>query len=230
MTKKLFTLYKIWLVVGLILWNWYWFYIENPMPVYVDLLIVIVYLGKFLWEKYKLNTLTARYPIALVYFVSAYFMVLFEETLAALTWSLIEGFSLGLFIVRIGQFWAFNVIVFSGVIIGMYMCNRFRLLGKKELFVLIALFGTYAEHLYTQGSPVVFFVYAPIVMLIYYLIFSPAITVLPLREIRTIHPFFRYMCSLIIVGIISLPFVIVLAELRKNNPHYFPPCAMINCD
>lgn len=233
MTEKIFTIYKIWLVIGLILWNVYFISIGNPMPIYVDLLIVIVYLGKFLWKKYKLDTCTAKYPIALVYFVSAYFMVLFEETLAALTWSLKEGFSLGLFTVRIGQFWAFNVLAFSGVIIAMYVSNRLRIIERKELMVMIAFFGIYGESAYLLGGVsgfIIFMVYTPIVMLIYYLIFSPAIAVLPAKEIRIMHPVRRYVSVAILIFLFSVPFIMGLSELRKNNPDYFPPCSMIDCD
>ncbi len=230
MFEKILRVYKIWLFISLIIWNIYFFSIGNALPLYVDLLAISFYLGTYVWKKWDLGTLTAILPRTLFYFTVAYGMVLFEEVIAALINNLNEGFSISLFIIRIGQFWAFNVLAFSGIIIAMYICNKFRILGNRELLVLAALFGIFAEHVLVQGNFIVILVYAPITMFIYYMIYLPSISLLEHKEIRNTHWLFRYVVSIVLVFVLSTPFVAALSQLRKNSPEYFPPCSMIWCD
>jgi hypothetical protein len=228
MNIKLLKIYKVWLVIGLIIWHIFFFSQGNALPLYTDLLIVFTYFARKLWRTWDLSTTVKRYPTLLVYGTLAYGMVIIEETIAALINNINEGFNVGLFIIRTGQFNAFNLLGFSGIIIGLYLLNRLRILNKRESVVLIALFGIYAEHVYTQ-SPIIFLVYAPIVMYIYYLIFMPAVSILKEESTRSIHKVVRYVLSGILVFVLSMPFVGIIMVLREHHPEYFPPCKMINC-
>jgi hypothetical protein len=114
----------------------------------------------------------------------------------------------------------------------MFFLFRTRLMNKKELIVFSSLFGLYSEHLLPNiiTSPVVFLVYAPIVLAVYYVIFKPGITFLPDDvELRTTNTFIRYILSCFVVYIFSIPFILVLSYLRLHYPDVFPPCNMIPC-
>lgn len=230
MFDKLLKFFKVWLLIALILWNIYFFALGNVMPLYIDLLALSFYLGRYVLSRIDFSLLTEKLPKILLYFLAAYGMVLFEEVIAALINNINEGFSLDLFFIRVLQFWFFNVLGFSGVIIAMFLCSHFRLLEKREFIVLIALFGIYAEHVFAQGNPIVILVYAPVTIFTYYLIYSPAISLLEKREARKMNRLLRYLISAFIVFILSVPFVITISELRQNFPGLFPTCDMISCN
>ena len=70
-------------------------------------------------------------------------MVLFEEIYAAFANHLNEGFSLPVFGVRVLQFWAFNIIAFSGLILAFYILfSRIRY-SFKEMFFLSGFFRSF---------------------------------------------------------------------------------------
>jgi len=94
--------------------------------------------------------------------------------------------------------------------------------------MLVVLFGTYIEKVYVQENILAILVYAPITMLIYYLIFVPAITILPHSEICTIHSVLRYITAFMLLFVPMLPFLGLLSELRLNYRNNFPPCSMVS--
>jgi len=65
-----------------------------------------------------------RLPGFLKFMLLGYMMVLLEEVFAALVNHLAEGFSWPLFLQRIGQFWAFNLLGFTGYFVGWYLLAR----------------------------------------------------------------------------------------------------------
>jgi hypothetical protein len=205
-------------------------YQKNIIFLYTDLLFLTIF---FINKKWKTRTLpswfyTQKYTS---YFIVSYAMVLLEEFYAALVNNLFEGFSLSLFIVRIGQFWAFNLLAFSGLIIGVALTHKLLNIKKAELVCFASLFGIFAEHVYTTNS-IVFVVYAPIVIFVYYLIFSPGIFFLPEKEYKDTKKLvnvFHYLILLLLVAVVSTLFLLVLSEMRRSTPELFPPCSMIPC-
>lgn len=222
---------RIWLLLAVLTWNGYFLSEHKAIPLYVDLLAITAIIGRLLWHKFGMPHFFAKHPPVLSYFPLAYGMVLTEELYAALVNNIDEGYNTSLYLVRIGQFWTFNLLAFSGVIIALFLLHHFRLMRRAELTVLASLFGIYAEHAYQYlfTNPIVFVVYAPVTVFIYYLIFIPALSVLPLGGVRAIHPLLRYLISIVLIIALSIPFVLVIERLRTLHPSYFPPCAMIAC-
>jgi hypothetical protein len=152
-------------------------------------------------------------------------MVLLEEILAALFNHLTEGFSWGLYIERIGQFWALNVLAFTGFIIGWYLVQRWLSFTYAEVFCVAGVWGLYAEHTYVFVilSPIIFFVLAPLNILTYGLIISPATLSLSERGQRQLHPALRYLLTYGIIFACSLIPILILQILRAHFPDAFPP-------
>ncbi len=226
-------LYFIWLGIGLILFHGYFLYIGSFIWLYSDSLFLIVYLLRYFWRKEKLPKFFYESLGWKRYLIAAYGMVLLEEMLAALVNNLDEGFSFTLYNLRVLQFWAFNLLAFSGLIFGVLFLFRKRLLSKKELIILTSLFGLWSEHQFALifVNPIAVLVYAPIVVAIYYVIFTPAITLLGEQgSLNNLHKFARYSIGVIVIFICSVPFMIILAYLRTHFPDIFPPCSMIACD
>ncbi|MBA3826645.1 MAG: hypothetical protein H0X24_22435 [Ktedonobacterales bacterium] len=154
-----------------------------------------------------------------------YGMVLIEEIFAALFNHLTEGFSLGLYIQRVGQFWALNLFAFTGFIIGWYLLQRWLRFAFAEVFFLAGLFGLFSEHTYTFlfANPILFLILAPLNIITYGLIITPATLSMGTPARRTLHPLIRYPLALLTIFACSLIPIGVLAVLRNHFPDAFPP-------
>ena len=154
-----------------------------------------------------------------------YGMVLIEEVLAALFNHLTEGFAWGLYLERIGQFWALNVLAFTGFIVGWYLLQRWLRFTFAEVFFVAGLWGLYAEHtyLFVLVNPIAFFVIAPLNILTYGLIISPATLSLGKSDGRTLQPILKYPLAVVTLFACSIIPIIVLQILRAHFPQIFPP-------
>ncbi len=233
METKILKIYKWWLYIGLTIWNVYFFANGNALPLYADLLILIMYILNRAWKANKFPRWWYTHRGYLPYFLIALGMVLLEETLAGLINNINEGFAIPLFLTRVGQFWAFNLLAFAGLIFALAFIHKLRLLTKKESVLLVSLFGIYAEHVYMfiVSNFLIFLVYAPLVIFIYYLIFAPSLYFLSGEEIHTRSwpQIIRYVVAVVLVFCMSLPFIGALSKLRATHPDNFPPCSMIAC-
>lgn len=162
-----------------------------------------------------------------------YAMVLLEETFAALVNHLAEGFEPSRYLLRVGQFWAFNILAFTGLVVAWSLLPRLFRYGPREAFFLVGLFGLFAEHTINllAGSVLLFILLAPLNLFVYGLILSPALLSVPEAAMparRSPWPI-RYPLALLLPLLLSIPPVILLAVLRANFPDAFPPCVMISC-
>lgn len=231
-TQYILSAYGRWLVAGLILWNVYFLSQKNFLPLYVDMLLVTMFVLHKLYAAHKLPEFVYKITGYIPYLFVAYGMVLLEEVYAGIVNYMNEAVKQVDLGTRILQFWSFNLIVFSGLIICGVFLHKLRILTKKELTILASLFGIFAEHVwvFVYSNLIIFFVYAPVVILIYYLIFAPAIHFLPeISELRPWGRFKRYTISILLVYLFSIPFVVILSGLRTSVPDAFPPCSMIPC-
>jgi len=153
--------------------------------------------------------------------------VLAEEILAALVNHLTEGFSLGLYIERIGQFWALNIFTFTGLIVGWYILQRWIGYSRTAMFYLVGCFGLYSEHTITvlQTNPLAFFFFAPLIIFTYGLILTPAMLSMPAndRPRGCLSALLRYPLAFVLPLLCSLPPLGVLTVLRDHFPDVFPP-------
>jgi|GEM_PF-6087312 len=116
----------VWLAAALIFWAWYLAAIEFIAQfLYPFLWLGLVGLPVWRWRWPLARRLQGwRLPGFLKFMLLGYMMVLLEEVFAALVNHLAEGFSWPLFLQRIGQFWAFNLLGFTGYFVGWYLLAR----------------------------------------------------------------------------------------------------------
>jgi hypothetical protein len=166
-----------------------------------------------------------RLPPLPKFLVLGYGMVLTEEVFAALFNHLTEGFSLGLYLIRIGQFWALNVFAFTGFIVGWYLLQRWLRFTFAEVFFLAGIFGLFSEHTYAYvfANPILFCILAPLNIVTYGLIITPASLSMAIPSRRTLHPILRYPLALVVILACSLIPIGILTALRDHFPGAFPP-------
>jgi hypothetical protein len=228
LTRALIRVSVVWLIVALIFWAWCLAAIAFvPQFLYPYLWLGLIGLPVWFWRRSLAVRLRAwRSPGFLKFMVLGYPMVLIEEIFAALVNHLSEGFSWPLFLQRVGQFWALNLLAFTGFFVGWYLLARFIGYSRVEMFFLGGCFGLYSERvifLLPQGQLLQFILFAPLIIFTYGLILTPAM--LSLGELRKsgLTWLLRYPLAFLIPFLCSIPPVVLLQSLRASFPDWFPP-------
>jgi hypothetical protein len=217
-----------WLIVALIFWGWYLAAVAFvPQFLYPYLWLGLVGLPVWRWRRPLARLLQSwRFPGFVKFLALGYLMALIEEVFAALVNHLSEGFSWPLFLQRIGQFWAFNLLAFTGFFAGWYLLARFVGYSRVEMFFLGGCFGLYSErviYLLPTGQILQFVLFAPLMIFTYGLILTPA--TLSLRELRRPRLIWllRYPLAFLVPFLCSIPPMGLLMALRAHFPDWFPP-------
>lgn len=171
-------------------------------------------------------------PDWLQFFLLAYGMVLLEEIFAALVNNLSEGFNVWLYLKRIGQFWAFNVLAFTGLITATWLLFRYIQYTQWDMLFLVGLTGLYSERiiLLLPYQLQTFIVFAPLTFFTYALILYPALMNRKEGKLkRTLLLPLRYALFIVTWYVFSQPSVWLLMTLRSAFPLLFPPCNFIAC-
>lgn len=152
-------------------------------------------------------------------------MILLEETLAGISMHLASIHSLGELIIGILQFWAFNLLTLPGFIIAWYLLLRRYFYSRSEIFILVGIFGLFAESVI---SKIIAFPLAGIALILptmftYAIIIAPSIMSFRGGEGRPLPRFLRYLFSFIVPIFVSMPFLLVLFYLKSHFPGAFPP-------
>jgi hypothetical protein len=168
------------------------------------------------------------------FFLLAYGMVLFEEVFAALLNHLSEGFNFWVYLQRIAQFWAFNVLAFTGLIFATWFLFTKIQYSLKEMLFLIGLTGLYSERIIflVQTEFLAFIIFAPIILFTYGFILSPALMSININmcQRRTLPIFLRYALMIFTWFLFSIPPFWLLGILRLNYSFLFPSCQFIPCN
>ncbi len=222
----------VWLIISTIFLSWYFMAREQSfVPLYYVLWIGFIGTPLWVYRKGISAQLTRLIPHAATRFLAlAYGAVALEETIAAFVHALTEGPTLGLLATRITQFWSFNLIAFSGLILAwLALSRRFRY-SPREAFYLVGLWGLYAEgiiwKIWSDASSFLFFALPTVFT--YGIIMAPSIMTAPTGKKTATKPI-RYALALTIPFLCSIPFVLILGYLRARFPDAFPPCAFIAC-
>lgn len=159
------------------------------------------------------------------FFLLALGMVGIEEVLAALFNHLDEGFRFPVFLARLGQFELFNLWVFGGLFLGMYMVLTRIPFSRREAFYLFGIIGLFTERVIGSlvSAPMFFLVTAPIVIFAYGLIIAPALMSLAPVPGVPAHPAKRYAAFLIAVLAVAALFVATIMTVAKSYPWLIPP-------
>jgi hypothetical protein len=153
------------------------------------------------------------------------FMILLEEIFAGISMHLgVTWTTLG-FVIGILQFWALNIFALPGFIIGWYLLLSRIQYSRKEVFILVGIFGLWSEKVFIHvtENPIAGTLLILPTMFTYALIIAPSIMSLSIREIKKIPWVFRYILGLTVPFIVSIPFVGAVLYLRAHFPGVFPP-------
>jgi len=201
-------------------WIWQaWHYLVWPLVA-----------GGLIWKyqnTIKATLLKSQLPTLLLFILLGYGAVLIEETLAALLNHLSEGFFLPLYLKRVTQFWALNVLAFSGIIWGGYIVFSRWQFSRMEMFCIIGLFGQFSERLlfelFTPEKALAALTLMPWNFLIYGTMFLPAILLLEDKKRKTCSKFICYPMAFMLIFLMSIPFIGLLEWSRELMPELYPP-------
>jgi hypothetical protein len=220
-----------WLTVALAFWAWYLVAIAFvPQYLYPFLWLGLVGVPVWRWRRSLAHLLQRwQFPGFLTFMLLGYAMILLEEILAALVNNLAEGFTWPLFAQRVGQFWAFNLLAFTGFFAGWYLLLKMIGYSRVETFFLGGCFGLYAERtiFLLPGQPLQFALFAPLIIFIYGLILTPAALSIPEAKQRRPNWLLRYPLAFFVPFTCSVPPVALLSYLRAHFPGWFPPRTFI---
>ena len=230
--SRLNKLVLAWAIIGFVFWGAYNAFVSY-MPQFLYFYIWTAGAGTLVWlsrspleKRVRAIKLGQRTRFILL----GYGMVLAEEVVAAFANNLSEGFTPQLFALRVLQFWAFNLLAFTGWILTWTWMSRSLAFSMKERFYLSGLFGLYAEKTiyYLFSNPLAFFFTAPLEMLTYGLILAPAqLSVESHGGMKTLR-LLRYLTALLLPILVSVPFIVLLTVLRSDFPWVFPPLKFIS--
>ena len=160
-----------------------------------------------------------------------YAAVLLEETIVGLLHNMTEGFSVEGSLIRIGQFWAFNIPAFTGFLVGWYVVLLRYRYEAQEIFWLAGLWSLYSERtlaLAVSSSVGVLLLVLPNVIT-YNLILAPALVSLDCSTAQETKRWKRLAAMPVACFVASLVPGAVLYGLRHYFPFLFPPCSYISC-
>ncbi len=231
--KSIAILLAIWLILSMIYFAAYMLAVEFEWQ-FLYYYVWLVAFGLPLWffrRRVKAVLQNWQAPGWVKFFLLAYGMVMLEEVLAALFTHLDEGFNLWLYLRRITQFWAFNILAFTGLIFATWLLFTRVQYTFGEMFCLTGLAGLYSERVVFSlpTQPQVFIVFAPIVLFTYGLILSPALMSGNTSRRRALPFLLRCAAMVMAWYVFSQPPVWLLGILRVNYPFLFPPCGFIPC-
>jgi hypothetical protein len=221
----------VWTVVSLGFWAFYLAFVSYT-PQFLYFFIWTAGVGSIVWlrrDRIEKAVRAIRLGETTRFVLLGYAMVLAEEVVAAFVNNLSEGFTLRLFAVRILQFWALNIFAFTGLILAWAWMSRWLMFSRTERFYLTGLFGLYAERtiFVVFSNPLAFLFFAPLEILTYGLILTPAQLSVPAHGSMKSLRVLRYAASLLLPLLVSIPFVVVLTVLRAHFPWVFPPTKFI---
>jgi hypothetical protein len=228
---RLNRLVLVWAIIGLVFWGWYNTSVAF-MPQFLYFYIWTAGVGTLVWlsrDGLEKRVKGIRLGEKKRFVLLGYAMVLAEEIVAAFVNNLSEGFTPQLFAIRVLQFWAFNLLAFTGWILTWMWMSRSLGFSMRERFYLSGLFGLYAEKTiyYLFSNPLAFFFTAPLELLTYGLILTPAqLSVTSYGGMKSLR-LVRYIVALALPILVSVPFVLVLTILRSHFPWAFPPLNFI---
>ena len=229
---RLNKLLLVWAIIGFVFWGLYISFVTF-IPQFLYFYIWTAGVGTLVWlSRARLETRVRaiRLDERARFILLGYGMVLAEEVVAAFANNLSEGFTPRLFAVRVLQFWAFNLLAFTGWILTWSWMSRSLGFSLRERFYLSGLFGLYAEKTIYElfSNPLAFFFTAPLEMLTYGLILTPAqLSVAGSGGIKSLR-LVRYAAALLLPILVSVPFILALTILRSHIPWAFPPLKFIS--
>jgi hypothetical protein len=225
------------IIVGLAILGWIFCVLlsllHEPFPLSVYYFLFTGVTGWYVWRHREWLrarlALPSKHPL-LKFMALGYGAVLFEEIIAAFANHVTkESFDVAVLLTRIPQFWALNILAFTGFILGWYWLSRRYRYSPRELFYLAGLWGIYAEHIYI-GGPIMFAALLAPSILTYGLIITPALWSVTEGGKRELFAPFKYVLTYAVILLFSLIPIFILSNLRCAYPDTFPPASLVAAD
>ncbi len=219
--------------VSLFFWIFYSLFLE-PVTFIVYFVIWIAGFGiLFYIKRAKLITFFRQInlPTWIKLLCLLYGIILLEEVFAAFSNHLLEPFSFPTLMLRILQFQFFNIIAFTGFIVGWVILSHRLTYTPREVFYLSGLWGIWSENLWKSlfSEPVAFLLMVPLIVATYGIIAYPIIALkthpqLDLDDHRIkLTRWIKIPLTIGIQFLLSLPFVFIIQWIFANVPNLFPP-------
>ncbi|MEO8245165.1 MAG: hypothetical protein ABI832_23030 [bacterium] len=163
-----------------------------------------------------------------------YAAVVFEETLVGSFYALNQGFTPAIWVRAVRQFISFNLLAFTGAILGLTVALRL-LPGLSRWHLLVAgVWGLFAERSYLifLGNPLAGLIVAGPNVAVYSIILATIVLSMPDHDDaagRGRAPWAPLVAWALMFAL-SLPAVLMLLHLRHSYPAAFPDCDSIACD
>jgi len=220
-----------WLVLGFIFWIFYLAAVEFKYQ-FIYYLFIILFVGIPIWiyrERIKYSLRNWKRGNLAKFLILGYGFVLFEEIFAALFNHLSEGFNPVLYLGRIGQFWALNIIIFTGFYLGWYFLLKKFQYSYTEIFFTAGTWGLIAERVIYNlfSNPLYVLFLAPVMIFVYGIMITFPMLSIPLEGRRRLNPFLKFLLSLLVIFIFSVVPLLLLQLLRTNFPWAFPPVSFV---
>ena len=205
------------------------------VPTYYPILLG---LGALAWSRReafaaRLNGALGALPLGLRMVAAGYLAVIFEETLAGLLHAITEGGGPLRMLQAAGQFIAFNLFAFTGIILSLTFWRRKLGFGRWDLFLAAGAWGLFAEgSLWALiGNPVAGALLILPNMAVYAVILWPLTLICPPEAQGTTNrPLaLRLVLIWLTAFALSLPPIVAVSWLRATHGDWFPACAYIAC-
>ena len=231
--KKVWSAMITWLIIAFLFWVAVIFITNDPIKyqiLYYSIWILVF--GSLIWyfrEPIKKELRAWSIHPLIKFLLLVYGMVLLEEIFASFSLHLKEGFNILIYPQRIGQFWALNIIAFTGLAFALYFILKKINYSDTEIFFLAGVWGLYAEHTLMAiiGNPLAFIMYFPLVVFTYGIIITPALWSLEQRGNKNINLILKYPLTLLVIFIFSVIPLVILTTLRNHFPMFFPPRTLV---
>lgn len=190
-------------------------------------------IGSFIWKnRQQIEDVLAAWKVRRFqkFLFLGVIMVLLEETFAGISMHLATSRDIHYLIVGVLQFWTFNLLALPGFIIAWYLLLVRFYYTRKEVFVLVGLFGLFAESVGAKiiANPIAGAALILPTMFSYVIIITPSVMSFRKNEEgKQLPPSLRYMLGCIVPIIVSLPFIYILSILKIHFPDMFPPFGFV---
>lgn len=222
------------LLLSVVFLSWYFPTKEGSViPFYYALWLGCIGIPLWAWRSQLTKAGRELLPRATTRFlVLAYGMVVAEEIIAGFVHAAQEGLSLTPFATRAAQFSLFNLFAMSGLITAWTLLYRCYEYSQRESLFIIGIWGLYAERIINTlwFSPFSFLFFALPTAFSYALIMAPSIATANTSGRKRLPAIIRYALGLFLPFLLSIPFMLILNQVRSTHPGAFPPCEFIDCD
>ena len=221
MPKSLFIITCICLIWVTIMFLW-----SSPSSARWFYYVIWLSFTYFVWKKRDaLRLILQKSPLGsfLTFLLLGIMMILLEETFAGITVNLLSAPDLHTLLLKVPPYYANNLLTLPGFIIAWYILLKTYKYSQKEFFILIGLFGLFAEKIYTHvlTLPIIGIPLIPVTMLTYIGIILPSYLSLTKQSDKSGHPLLRYGLGLFFPILVTLPFLVIhwyLSELGYIDP------------